>query len=174
MYLWARNKQKQVNANSRYTIYVNDIVPDVEVAAKVESLNSAGIIAERSMYWDWGGINWYSGHNSCGNTAAASSWYFAEGCTSGFDQWLLVLNSYTSAAELVFTFMAEDGTNIQETVTVAPGSRYSLHANDVLPAASFSTKIESTNNVAIVAERSMYWQNGDQGWISGHTTIGAN
>ncbi len=169
----SRELQIGVNANSRYTVNVNEIVPDADVAAKVESLNGVGIIAERSMYWDWDGMRWYSGHNSCGNTAAATSWYFAEGCTGSFDQWLLVLNPYASPAEVVFTFMTEDGTNVQQAVTVAPGSRYSLHANLILPAASFSTKIESTNNVAIIAERSMYWKNGGQDWVSGHTTIGS-
>ena len=41
-----------IDPGRREVVYVNDIVPGVNVSAKVASTNGTGIVAERVMYWD--------------------------------------------------------------------------------------------------------------------------
>ena len=55
-----------VPATGRYTINVNQIVPNSEVSMKAESQNGTSIIAERSVYISTGEHHWKCGHNSVG------------------------------------------------------------------------------------------------------------
>ncbi len=168
-----------IPAQSRRTIHVNDIVVAGDLAAKIESTNGAGIVAERAMYWDAGVINWAGAHCTLGAASAATIWYFAEGRTSGeygFQDWLLLYNpDGSSAAEVTVTYMLDDGSTETQLVTVPAGTRSTININSILADAVFSIKVESTNNVGVVAERSKYWSSGDDlNWCGGSNTKGIN
>ncbi len=53
----------------------------------------AGIVAERSCYFNYGDAN--DGATSIGAPRTCSSWFLAEGYTGGgFDTYILVMNPY--------------------------------------------------------------------------------
>jgi photosystem II stability/assembly factor-like uncharacterized protein len=161
-----------MGATTRVTVKVNDIVgPDKDVSIKVEA--EAPIVAERPMYFNYGGV-WTGGHCVVGATAPAADWYFAEGYTGeGFDEYICVLNPGDTAADLTFRFQTQEAGEITKTgYSVGPHTRGTFKVNDVLgPEYQTSLKLESTQPV--VAERPMYFNyNGE--WTGGHCVMGAS
>ncbi|MDD5448427.1 MAG: hypothetical protein PHO53_04600, partial [Actinomycetota bacterium] len=71
-----------IGAKSRATIKVDDIpgFESCEFSTKLETTSSTGIIAERSIYFNYQG-KWAGGHNTMGVNEPQKSWYFAEGYT---------------------------------------------------------------------------------------------
>ena len=165
----------EILPNRRYSFNVNTVVENDNVSAKIRSTNGVGIFAERSMYWDAGGITSAGGHCAKGSNNLNAEWYFAEGCTQGFTTWIAIFNpDVNNTANITVTFMKEDGTTEQATLTVNPNCRASLNVNTVVPNSSFSSKVQSTNNVNIVAEQSMYWDAGGMTRAGGHCYEGNN
>lgn len=159
-------------ANSRLQKKINDTLDgESGIATKVEVTNGDGVIAERMMYWP-DDTTKTGGHSSLGATAPAVTWYFAEGSTSGYDTWISIQNPNGIAAEVNITYMADDGTTALVTGTVAANSRLQRRINDALDGKSgVATKVESTNKITIVAERSMYWPNTTTK-TDGHSSVG--
>ncbi len=151
-----------VPATSRKTIRVNDLpgLATAFVSARITS--DVDIVVERSMYW----LNRRGGHNAQGVNAPATRWYFAEGATQRFfNQFLLVANpSPTDTAEIGFSFLTAQGGRETTTMSVPPMQRRTLWVDLDLTAQgmdtrAFSSVVESTNAVPILAERAMYWSN---------------
>ncbi|PKQ28642.1 MAG: hypothetical protein CVT63_01640 [Candidatus Anoxymicrobium japonicum] len=153
-------KTQQAPAFSRTTLCVNDVpgLENTDVSTVVECVSGDGIIAERSMYFDYMGRD--GGHNAMGVPAPAESWHLAEGYTGGgFDTYVLIQNPSGKAASVEATYMKEDGVVIKKTYDIAARSRYTIHA-DVIPGlenAGFSTMLLSKNGVNFIAERAMYF-----------------
>lgn len=76
---------------SRQTIRANSVVPDKQaLCAAVAS--DRPIVAERSMYFEYGKGE-LGGDTTSGCTSPAREWYFAEGtCRPGFDSYLCLQN----------------------------------------------------------------------------------
>jgi lysophospholipase L1-like esterase len=171
-----------VRATSRATVRVNDILPQAEVSAVVESTNGVPIVVERSMYWPASTRG--SGHNSGGVTAPAARWILAEGSTGFFQTFVLIANpDPVRQAKVSVTFLRPGGGTVPydpnpstpavEEVTLGPNSRYNIWVNAEVPAlatSAFSTVVESTNGVEVIAERAMYWP--APGFASGHESAG--
>jgi len=156
-----------VNATSRFTIHVDDIVPHSAVSTKVES--DQPVIAERAMYFTFNGKS--GGHNSVGAAATADTWYLAEGYTGGgFDTWALIQNPNAAPADVKVTFMRREGAPVERAYAVGANSRFTIRVDDILPDDEVSTKVESTNDVGIIVERAVYFNhNGKDG---GHDSMG--
>jgi len=179
-----------VAANGRFTQKINDFTVDgvkvmnnkSGVSTTVTSTNSVGVIAERSMYWfDPTGAYWVGGHDSIGTTSTATTWYLAEGCTTIFDTFVLVQNPSSSDAEISITYMDQDGNTAVQTETVSANGRFTQKINDYTVdgvkvmdnKSGVSTKVESTNNVGVIVERSMYWLDPTGSyWVGGHDCVG--
>jgi len=162
-------------ANTRRTYKVNNYVPGKDVSTKVESTNGIGIIAERAMYWyDSSGQNWQGGHDAAGVTSTSTVWYLAEGCTRGFDTWILVQNPSGSSANIKLTFMTPIGaTQYTDPIPLSANTRRTYKVNDYVSNNDVSTKVESTNGIGIIAERAMYWYDSSgQNWQGGHDAAG--
>ena len=105
--------------------------------------------------------------------AGETTWYLAEGCTSGiFDTWILIQNPNSNTSAVTITFMDQDGNTQQLSETVSANSRSSYHVNSYLPDKEVSTKI--TSDVGVIAERAMYWTAGGVAMAGGHCSIGAS
>lgn len=157
---------------SRKTIYVNSYVPNNSVSAKVESLNGISIYVERAMYWNTGNFRWGGGHDSTAISELASEWYFAEGCTNGFDEFILIINPNNQNADILVQFMLPNGNLIERHIEAAATSRYTIHVNDIISNSNVSVKIIS--NIPVAAERAMYWSSGGYHWIEGHDAPGVS
>jgi hypothetical protein len=103
-----------------------------------------------------------------------TTWYLAEGYTGSnttggeFDTWVLVQNPNDQAVGIDVTFMQPGGVNTTRSYGLEPHSRFTIHVDDILPAAEVSTKVQAT--LPVVAERAMYFNGG----LAGHDTVGVN
>jgi hypothetical protein len=134
------------------------------------------VIVERSMYLNTSKKAFKGGHNSAGVTAPSNSWFLAEGATGGyFSMWLLLANPNASAASLRVTYMRGSGAPVVKTYTVAANSRKTLNVgqeDSALADANVSIKVESTNSVPVIVERTMWWPGSGGTWTEGHNAFG--
>ena len=188
-------KSYDVPGKSRVTIWVDEeVIPGspgkplsaTDVSAKVVS-NGGSIIVERAMYYTPAGAPVYSaGHESAGvpqqgeGQALPLEWFFAEGATgSFFDTYILLANPGTSAANVTATYLLPGGVTYSKTYNVPRESRFTIRLDDEeIPAGSGIRPLQSTavsttitSNVAVIAERSMWWPDGQ--WYEAHNTVGA-
>ena len=110
---------------------------------------------------------------------AATSWYFPEGSTQGFDLWIPVTNTNSTDASITYTFYTDTSTETS-TATVTANSRSTLWVNTIsgLDDKPISTKVECTNSLNIYAERAQYWPKkygtSVTEWEGGHTARGVS
>jgi hypothetical protein len=173
-------KTYSVAPHSRLDLWVNLEDPGLaatDVSAVITS--SVPVVVERSMYLDTGGLFFGSGTSTTASPATAMKWYFAEGAVGDyFDTFLLMLNPGTTEAQVRVTYLLPTGAPVVQQHVVPAGSRSGIWV-DVqaqLPAGtSFSTMVESTNGVPIVAERAMWWPGPTSAtWNEGHASAGVN
>jgi hypothetical protein len=143
-----------VGAGQRRTLDVSkDVGSNVNVSTRVVS--DLDVVCERSMYWD----NRRGGHDSIGVTAPATDWYLAEGTTAwGYQTWLLIQNPGDAAANVYVTYMTSHGPIAQPKIVMPAGTRQTVNVNDYVT--NMDTSIRVSSDSEIIAERSMYWDNG--------------
>ncbi len=158
----------------RYSICVNNVdgFSNTEFSTKVQATNNVAIIAERAMYWNSGGVEWSGGHCSIGTTAPATTWYLAEGCTNGFNEYICIQNPSSSETTVEATFMDPDGNTVITTETIPANSRRTIDVNLQMPDSDVSATVSSTDDTGIIVERAMYWTRGDRDWVGGHCSVG--
>ncbi len=189
-----------VPANSRQTVWAIQVLENGVAALDGQAFairvdSDVPIIAERSMYFNAGGLFWGAGHESAGVSELSTTWFLAEGKTGDiFDTYILVGNPSPDPAQITFTFLIGDPgvPPVVATTTVAAAKRFTLDAEsaylnlasdggaltlvsgdiNVLRDAPFSTKVEATNGVPIVVERAMYWPGGFGTWAEAHNSFG--
>ncbi len=148
---------------SRFTIHVDNILPDSQVSTYVGS--SQPVVVERAQYLN----SMRSGSCSIGARSPSSTWFFAEGYTAdGFEEWLLIQNPWDESALVDLTFMELDGTNTTMRFTVPARSRYTVPVHQELPDSQVS--IEVSSKIPVIAERAMYWKTRSDG----HATLGTS
>ncbi len=161
---------------SRTTIHVNDIAGLDETDVSGDITANAPIVVERAMYRGAPGRPFALGHASMGVTAAATSWFLAEGATgSFFDLYVLIANPGGTDATVQARYARPDGSTVSQTYTVRAHSRFSVYVDAIpgLEATSVATTLTSTNAVPIVAERAMYWPGGFFDYYEGHSSVGS-
>ena len=106
-----------------------------------------------------------------------TTFYFAEGsCRPQFDPYITLENPNATQANVKLTYMLGNGQTKVQNVVVKPNSRLTITVKNTLgegddAAHDFSAKVESTNGVQFVAERSMYF-NYKGVWTGGHCVVG--
>ncbi len=156
-----------VRARSRKTVLANGISDIDNTVFSTQIVSTAAIVAERAMYWDSGA------HCTIGASATGTTWYLAEGATRNCTEYILIMNPNTSSAATVTpTIMQADGTTIEATAISVPAtSRATIKLNDIAGAsnlAAAATKLESSDSIGIVVERSMYRATEDGSCSIGH------
>lgn len=162
-------REYRVAPGSRRTVHVDEVpgLENTDVSFLVES--DIPVIAERSMYFDYGGIT--EGSNSTATDAPASTWYLAEGFTgSGFDTYVLLMNPGEQDADATLRFMLEDGSEREQAIKVPARSRRTVRVNDVegMNGVAFATVVESGQPV--IVERAKYYSYG--GKSGGDSALG--
>ena len=161
-------------AQSRFTIPVHEGGLGIgrhdnahgDFSIKVESAGGIPIVAERSMYFSYR-PSWTGGHDVVGATKPADLWYFAEGCTrDGFETYLCVENPSDRGTTANVYYYCADGRNEERKgINVAAQSRLTIPVHETAfgigrhnnSHGDFSIRVESTGNIPVVAERSMYF-----------------
>ncbi|MBU1670256.1 MAG: hypothetical protein KKF41_08760 [Actinobacteria bacterium] len=158
---------KSVPANSRATFNMDDDIGAEDASIRVQS--DVPVIPERAMYRN----NRREGHDSIGTTAAATSYYLAEGTSAwGFTTYVLIQNPQGSENSVNVTYMTDSGLvpHPENPIIMPANSRKTIRVNDFLPTRDFSTRVDGDK--PIIAERAMYWDNGTG--EACHDSIGMN
>jgi len=152
-------------ARSRLTINLNQVVPGEEVSARVILPEGSRVQAQRSVYFDYGGIR--GGHTSRG-CPSSTDWYFAEGYTgAGYDTYLLIFNPNEEPAKVKATWLTPN--SVEEEVFELPSlSRRTIKLDDILPDVEVATLLSA--DIAVVAERAMYFD--AEGRLGGSVAAG--
>ncbi|MCJ7653168.1 MAG: polysaccharide deacetylase family protein, partial [Actinobacteria bacterium] len=137
-----------------------------DFSIKVESPDGVPIVVERSMYFSYRPF-WTGGHDVLGAAEPSDLWHFAEGCTrDGFETYLCVENPDVKDTTINVYYYCADGKNEErKAINVAAQSRLTLPVHESTfgigrhnnAHGDFGIRVESTGNVPIVAERSIYF-----------------
>jgi hypothetical protein len=87
---------------------------------------------------------------------------------------ILIANPNETDAAVKATYLLPGGQTVTKTYTVRANSRFNIYVaseDPQLASAAVSTVVESTNDVPIIVERTMWWPHGD--WQEGHNSPGA-
>ncbi len=154
------------------TVKANDIVIGDHSQLSAIITSNLPIAATRSMFWSDGEAGWIGGHSSAAAPETSDTWYFAEGATHIFDQYLAILNpSATETAEVEVGFRDSSGPISAHGFSIGPGKRLTVKANDLVGRkAEVSATVNS--NIGVAVERSMYWSAGGKTWRGGHGSLG--
>ncbi|MHB8894183.1 MAG: DUF5719 family protein [Candidatus Geothermincolia bacterium] len=155
---------------SRYTVHVDEAVPNTDVSTLVTSVNGVPIVAERAQYF--GFSEGTGGHDAPGVSEPSTDWYLAEGSTDwGFSTYVLIQNPIEIENPVTVRFMCSDGRNIDYKCTLAPRTRFTLDCSTVpgVEKADFSVRVMAESPV--VVERAMYFKDHD-GKSGGHDSLG--
>jgi hypothetical protein len=172
-----------IGAQTRTNIAVHaePDLADVEVSAIVTAPDATPLIVERAMYLTTGREFYGAGHGSAAIRAPERQWFFAEGATGDFfDLFILIGNPNAEAAQIIATFLFDDGVTCSTPATVAPLSRYNIWVDVTdlpgcprsLANAAVSTTI--TADRPVIAERTMWWPGPTAAqWAEAHNAAGA-
>ena len=125
------------------------------------------------MYWVGDPAPWTESHDSLGVAAPGTKWLLAEGRVGGplaHQTYILLGNPSTTPADVTITYLRADGTTATSDHVVPGTSRVNVFVNGQVPALhdeAFGAKVEVTNGVGIVVERSIYWNAGGVVWAGG-------
>jgi len=127
----------------------------------------AGIVAERSVYFNYGASN--DGATSIGSCSTYPRWFLAEGYTGGqFDTFVLIMNPYDFFQKITATYMTPEGEPIVMEYLCPPKYRMTIKVDDQDPrlaSTDVSTMIyaqptevaSAGGGGGVVVERAMYF-----------------
>jgi hypothetical protein len=164
----------ELPAQSRTTVYVNDVpsLGATDVSARISATQP--IAVERAMYRSAAGQPFALGHAAAAVPTPATGWFFAEGATgSFFDTYLLLANPSAQPATVRVDYLRDTGGAVTRTYAVGANARFSIYVDGEPGMAATSFGIRVTSDVAVVAERAMYWAGGFFDYYEGHVSAGA-
>ncbi|MGH9161752.1 MAG: trypsin-like serine peptidase [Vicinamibacteraceae bacterium] len=161
-----------VAAFSRYTVYVN-AEPGLGAANVSAEINATvPIIAERSMYLNTGGVVFGAGTTGSGATSLSDTWYFAEGATGFFDEFLLFGNARTDPLHVTAEYLLPDGQVVPKEYTVPAEARLTVWVNEDPRLADTAVAVRLRGDAPFIAERAMWWPHGSA-WSEAHVSLGS-
>lgn len=150
------SESHKVGAKSRSTLMVNAVPGMANTDVSVQLTSSQPIVAERSMYFGYNGID--GGHVSTGASEPATGWYFAEGYTGGgFDEFILILNPQTENTTVYFDFLKPDGSVYSQPFASKARSRMTIKVDLAPGMENTDVSVRVTSEKPVVAERAMYF-----------------
>jgi len=155
-----------------YTIDLGD-VPGL-ASANVSTLVEADrhIVVDRTMRWGAGG---YGSHAEAAVPAPSSSWFLAEGSTSGdFALFYLLLNPQDVAVTVTVRYLRPFSQPVVERTYVLPAASRTTIAVDGEGPELANTDVSAavTATAPIIVERAMYLTRGGQPFAAGHASAG--
>ncbi|MBN2168441.1 MAG: IPT/TIG domain-containing protein, partial [Actinobacteria bacterium] len=159
-----------MQANSRKTIRVNDLLPGKDFSTFIEG--DLPVIAERAMYWDNG--TGEAGHDSIGMPSPHTAFFLPDGEASeedyGAETWTLIQNPNDEEVHIAVAYLPAGGGTpvVREDILPANSRRTYNMAEHWGTYGRASIKVTTGFGKKIMVERSMYWANR----IAGTDTIG--
>jgi hypothetical protein len=147
------------------------VLPAPSFSMVVES--DAPLAVERTMSWT--ATSGYSGHAERGLPARSTTWFLAEGSTTGeFSLFYLLSNPNDMPATATVRYLRPAGMPpLERTYVLPPVSRTTIHVNGEAPElASTDVSATITADHPILVERSMYLTRAGQAFAAGHAGAG--
>ena len=142
-----------------------------DVSTTVESDRLLAV--ERSMTWGTAGGPIYGSHSETATPAPSQTWFLAEGSTVlGFDLFYLLQNPQATTTHTTVRFLLPDGTTINRTYDLAPGSRTTIYVNQIPGLDETDVSGDITAAAPIVVERAMYRSSPNQTFALGTDSMG--
>jgi hypothetical protein len=130
------------------------------------------LVVDRTMSWDATG---YGSHAETAIEAPSTTWYLAEGSTSGpFSLFYLLQNPNATPTSATVTFLRPAGNApVVRSYTLPPNSRTTIPIDSAAPELA-STDVSGviTASQPIIVERSMYLDRPGQPFAAGHESAG--
>ena len=165
------NLVREIQGYRRLTINPEMIAGfNTDFATVVES--SMPLVVDRTMTWDG---NAYGSHAETSLAAPSTTWYLAEGSTSGaFALFYLLQNPGATPADVTVRYLRPFGAPPTErTYTLAADSRLTIPVDDVAPElASTDVSAVVASTQPIIVERAMYLNVPGQPFAAGHESAG--
>jgi uncharacterized protein YkwD len=167
-----RNRAFLVPPHARYTVTSADVA--ALTTAPFSSVVEADglVVVDRTMTWDASG---FGAHAEVAVGAPATTWYLAEGSTSGdFSLFYLLQNPGATAATATVRYLRPSPQPpIERTYQLAPRSRTTIPVDGVAPELA-STDVSGviTATAPIIVERSMYMNRPGEAFAAGHESAG--
>jgi hypothetical protein len=130
------------------------------------------VIVDRTMWWDATG---YGSHAETGVELPATTWYLAEGSTSGaFALFYLLQNAGDVAATATVRYLLPlNQLPVTRTYSLPPRSRTTIPVDDQGPElANTDVSAVITATSPIIVERAMYFSRPGQAFTAGHESAG--
>lgn len=157
------NLSQNLPANSRQSIFLNQIVPSGSFGIRVQATQP--IIAERSMFF---GNEPRGAMNTSGSPDLATQWFFAEGSTQfPFTEFIHILNPNTTAMSATINFQMPGGQVVTRSFSIDPTRSMMIDVNDIVPNSPVSATV--TTNLPSVVERQMFFTK--LGSLGGHDAL---
>lgn len=139
----------------RKTVSMNDFLAGTGLSGGIATIveSDKAIFTDRFMEW---GATGYGSSLSGSVAAPSTTWYFAEGATSIFQLYYLLLNPGNAPAHVTVKYLQEFGGPVTRTYTVPAHARTTISVNTDLALLFTSTGAAMSSDVPIVAERAMY------------------
>jgi len=163
-----------VAANSRLTIYAND-VPGLRNRSFATTVTSSRpITVERAMYFGTSASRlWNGGHVVTAIEAPSTTWFVAEGRTGPFfDEYLLLANPGSTPANVTVRYLKPGGDAVTQTVTLRATSRMTIHVDAIPGLEDTDVSASIAADAPIVVERAMYWPGPHTSWHEAHASSG--
>jgi hypothetical protein len=130
-----------------------------DFATTVESNRPIGVA--RTVAWDTSATTeagrGYGMHLERGLPTPSTTWFLAEGSTvQGFDLFYLLQNPQATIAHATVRFLLPSGTFVTRSYDLAPGSRTTVHVNQVPGLDETDVSGDIAADAPIVVERAMY------------------
>jgi hypothetical protein len=150
-------------------------------ASQIESMTTAPfatliesdfpVVVDRTVRWDATG---YGAHGETAVDAPATTWYLAEGSTSGdFELFYLLQNPGDAAVSATVRFLRPAPLPpVSRTYTLAPRARLTIPVDGIPDLASTDVSGVVTATLPIVVERAMYLNRPGQPFAAGHGSAG--
>ncbi len=130
------------------------------------------LVVDRTMSWDGSG---YGSHAETAVEAPSTTWYLAEGSTSGpFSLFYLLQNPNPATATATVTFLRPAGNApVVRSYTLPPNSRTTVPVDNAAPELA-STDVSGVISATqpIIVERAMYLDRPGQPFAAGHESAG--
>jgi Tol biopolymer transport system component len=142
-----------------------------DVSTTVESDRLLAV--ERSMTWGTAGGPMYGSHSETATAAPSQTWFLAEGSTVlGFDLFYLLQNPQPTTTHTTVRFLLPDGTTINRTYDLAPGSRTTIYVNQIPGLDETDVSGDVSADAPIVVERALYRSTPTQTFALGTESMG--
>ncbi len=159
-----------VPAQARATFKANDLLSPYAGATSLAVESTHPVVAERPMYFDYGG--WTGGSCTSGVASLGTAYSFAEGTTRpGFAEYLTLQNPGGAAIDVQATYQFGDGQPpMVKAYTVGAKSRATVFVPSEVGAGR-DVSVSLTSAAPFLAERPMYFDY--SGWTGGSCVAGA-